>query len=70
MKVSPGATNTYMLYHDLWEKDTPRDSEYMKSLNRRKDAIKENFWEKDPGGFMMVKAVGQELAELGLRALF
>ena len=59
-----------MLYHDLWEKDTPRDSEYMKPLNRKKDAIKENFREKDPGGFMMVNAVGRELAEWGLRALF
>jgi len=42
----------------------------MKPLNRRKDAIKENFREKDPGGFMMEKAVGKDLADLGLRALF
>ena len=69
-KVLELMTTYLTIYHDLWEKDTPRDSEYMKPLNRRKDAIKENFREKDPGGFMMVKAVGQELAELGLRALF
>ena len=62
---------TYLtIYYDLWEKDQPRDPEYMKSLNFRKTAIKENFREKDPGGFMMIKAVGQELADLGLRVLF
>jgi hypothetical protein len=62
---------TYLTtYHDLWEKDTQRDSEYMKPLHRRKTAIKGIFREKDPCGFMMVKAVGQELAELGLRVLF
>jgi hypothetical protein len=54
----------------FWEKDQPRDPDYMKPLNRRKDAIKENFREKDPGGFMMEKAVGKDLADLGLRALF
>jgi hypothetical protein len=42
----------------------------MKSLNARKDAIKRNFREKDPGAFMMEKAVGKELAELGLKVLF
>jgi hypothetical protein len=39
-------------------------------LNARKSAIKQNFREKDPGGFMMIKAVGQELADLGLKVLF
>ena len=62
---------TYLTnYHDLWKKDKLRDPDYMQPLNRRKDAIKQNFREKDPGGFMMVKAVGQELAELGLQILF
>jgi len=62
---------TYLsIYYDLWEKDQPREPDYMKTLNRRKDAIKENFREKDPGGFMMEKAVGKELGDLGLRVLF
>ena len=63
-------TSYLNIYYDLWEKDQPRDPEYMKSLNARKDAIKMNFREKDPGAFMMVKAVGEELAELGLKVLF
>ena len=42
----------------------------MKSLNIKKDAIKNNFREKDPGEFMMVKAVGEELAALGLKVVF
>jgi hypothetical protein len=42
----------------------------MKSLNARKDAIRTNFREKDPGEYMMVKAVGKELAALGLRVVF
>lgn len=63
-------TSYLSIYYDLWKKDQPRDPEYMKPLNRRKDAIKENFRVKDPGGFMMEKAVGKDLADLGLRALF
>lgn len=63
-------TSYLNIYYDLWEKDQPRDPEYMKSLNARKDAIKRNFREKDPGAFMMEKAVGKELAELGLKVLF
>jgi hypothetical protein len=42
----------------------------MKPLNARENAIKQNFREKDPGGFMMEKAVGKKLADLGLRVLF
>ena len=57
-------------YYGLWKKDQPRDPEYMKSLNTRKDAIRTNFREKDPGEYMMVKAVGKELADLGLRVVF
>ena len=60
----------FKIYYDLWEKDEPGDPEYMKRINERKEAIKQNLREKDPGGIMMVKAVGEELAELGLRALF
>jgi len=63
-------TSYLSIYYDLWEKDQPRDPEYMKSLNARKDAIRKNFREKDPGEFMMVKAVGKELAALGLRVIF
>jgi hypothetical protein len=62
---------TYLnIYYDLWQKDQPRDPEYMKPLIAKKEAIKRNFREKDPGAFMMVKAVGEKLADLGLRALF
>jgi hypothetical protein len=63
-------TSYLNIYYDLWEKDQPRDPEYMKSLNARKDAIKRNFREKDPGAFMMEKAVGEKLADLGLKVLF
>ena len=56
--------------YNLWENDQPGDPEYMKSLNFRKAALKQNFRDKDPGAFMMVKAVGQELADFGLRVLF
>jgi hypothetical protein len=42
----------------------------MKPLNTRKEAIKRNFREKDPGAFMMEKAVGEKMADLGLMVLF
>ncbi len=58
------------IYKDLWEKDTPRDPVYMQRLNERKEAIRQNMIEKDPGGFMVEQAVGKELAELSLKALF
>jgi len=58
------------VYHTIWEKDEPRDPEYMKSLIARREAIRQNFREKDPGGYMMEKAVGKEIAELSLRAYF
>jgi hypothetical protein len=58
------------IYHSLWEKDESRDAGYMKQLIARKQAIKINFREKDPGGYMMEKAVGKELAELSLKATF
>ena len=63
-------TSYLTVFYDLWEKDQPRDPAYMKPLNARKNAIKQNFREKDPGGFMMIKAVGQDLADLGLKVLF
>jgi len=58
------------IYHRLWKQDEPRDDAYMKRLNERKEAIRQNFREKDPGGYMMEKALGKELAELSIRALF
>jgi len=58
------------VYHSLWEKDEPRDPEYMKPLIARRQAIRQNFREKDPGGYMVEKAVGKEVAELSLRAYF
>jgi hypothetical protein len=63
-------TSYLKIYYDLWKKDQPRDPKYMKLLNARKDAVRTNFREKDPGEFMMVKAVGKELADLGLRVVF
>ena len=58
------------IYHGLWEKDVQRDQEYMHRLNERKEAIRTNMLEKDPGGFMIEQAVGKELAELSLWAIF
>lgn len=64
-------TTDYLnVYHTLWEKDEPRDPEYMKALINRREAIRVNFREKDPGGIMIEKAVGEELAELSLKAYF
>jgi hypothetical protein len=58
------------IYHRLWEQDEVRDDSYMLRLNERKEAIRQNFREKDPGSYMMEKAVGKELAELSIKALF
>ncbi len=58
------------VYYELWKKDEPADAEYMKSLNMRKLAIRQNLREKDPGGIMVEHAVGKELAKIGLKALF
>jgi len=64
-------TTDYLnIYHSLWEKDEPRPEQYMKRLNERKNAIRTNMKEKDPGGIMIENAVGKELAELSLKALF
>jgi hypothetical protein len=35
-----------------------------------KEAIRVNFREKDPGSYMMEKAVGKKLAELSVKVLF
>ncbi|MEE9503994.1 MAG: hypothetical protein V3V90_02580, partial [Thermodesulfobacteriota bacterium] len=58
------------VYHSLWEKDEPRDPEYMKTLIARKEAMRKNLRDKDPGGFMMEKAVGEKVAELSIKAYF
>jgi len=58
------------VYHSLWEKDEPRDPEYMKHLIARREAMRKNLREKDPGGFMMEKAVGEEVAKLSIKAYF
>ncbi len=58
------------IYIDLWKKDEKRDPAYMKLLNQRKEAIRKNFKEKDPGAKMMELAVGHEMAELSLKAIF
>jgi hypothetical protein len=58
------------VYHALWEKDEPRDAAYMQRLIERRQAMRWNMKEKDPGGPMVEHAVGHDLAELGLDALF
>jgi len=58
------------VYHGLWEKDEPRDPAYMQRLIERRQAMRKNMLEKDPGGIMVEHAVGKELAELSLEALF
>lgn len=66
-----GITMEYFnIYVNLWKKDEPRGAEYMKRLNEKREAIRTNFRGKDPGGIMMVKAVGEELAELSIKTLF
>ena len=42
----------------------------MKRLNERKQAIRQNLKDKDPGGLMLENSVGHELTELTLEVLF
>jgi hypothetical protein len=42
----------------------------MKPLIARREAMRTNLREKDPGGYMMEKAVGEKMAELSIRAYF
>jgi hypothetical protein len=66
-----GLTIDYLdVYHSLWEKEEPSDPEYMKRLNERKAAIRQNMRDKDPGGIMVEQAVVKEIAGLSLRAVF
>ena len=67
MELTLGYLN---IYFDLWQKDESADPAYMKSLIRRREAIRLNFQDKDPGNIMMEHAVGMELADLGLKAIF
>ncbi len=67
LELMTGYLNTY---YSLWEKDEPRDPEYMKPLIARRDAIRMNLREKDPGGAMMQKSVGDNIAELSIKAYF
>jgi hypothetical protein len=57
-------------YYNIWKKDEPREAEYMKRLNERKQAIRKIMKERDPGGAMLESAVGEELTQLTLNALF
>ena len=50
--------------------DEPQDPEYMKPLIARREAMRKNLREKDPGGVMMEKAVGKEIAELSIKTYF
>lgn len=58
------------VYYKLWQKDEPRDDAYMQPLIRRRQAMRTNMLEKDPGGIMVEHAFGKEIADLGLEALF
>jgi len=58
------------VYFDMWEKDKPRDPEYMEPLIKRRNAIKAVFIENDPGVKMMEVAVGHEMAELSIKISF
>jgi len=69
--VLMGLSMDYLkVYHRLWEQEQPGDPQYLKRLNERKEAIRYNLREKDPGGFMIEQAVGAELAHLSLSSLF
>jgi hypothetical protein len=57
-------------YLQLWKNEEPGDPEYMKPLVARKEAIRKCLKENDPGGFMLEKAVGKEMADLHLEVLF
>ncbi|MFC1592330.1 hypothetical protein ACFL43_07380 [Thermodesulfobacteriota bacterium] len=63
-------TDYLQVYYELWQKEEPSSPEYMQRLNERREALRQNMFEKDPGGFMVEQAVGKELAELSLMALF
>ena len=58
------------VYYELWQKDEPRDDDYMRPLISRRQAMRTNMLEKDPGGIMVENAFGKEIAHLGLEALF
>ncbi len=58
------------VYHSLWEKDEPRDPDYMNRIIERRQAIRSKMTKDDPGGYMMEQAVGEEMAELSLWAIF
>ncbi|MBI5375649.1 MAG: hypothetical protein HZA77_09450 [Candidatus Schekmanbacteria bacterium] len=69
-KIMELTMDYFKIFVDLWKKAEPKDKNYMKRLIERREAIRINFREKDPGGIMVVKAVGEEMAELSLEALF
>jgi hypothetical protein len=64
------ATDYLEIYYDLWEKDEPADAAYLERLHERKQAIRQNLKDKDPGGLMLENSVGHELTELTLEVLF
>ena len=63
-------TGYLRVYYDLWKSDEPQDPEYMKPLIARREAMRKELREKDPGGVMMEKAVGKEIAELSIKTYF
>ena len=69
-RVIETMTDYLAQYVQLWKNDEPRSPEYMKPLLERKEAIRECLKVNDPGGFMLEKAVGKELADLHLEVLF
>ncbi len=64
------ASDYLEVYYDLWKKDEPADAAYLERLRERKQAIRQNLKDKDPGGLMLENSVGHELTELTLEVLF
>ncbi len=58
------------IYHELWEKDEPREADYMKRLIERREGIRKILYEFDPGGPMMENALGPVMAKSYLRLIF
>lgn len=58
------------IYHRLWKTRNSCDPDYMRQLITRKEAIRLTLKENDPGGLMLENAVGHDMTELTLKALF
>ncbi len=63
-------TDYLKVYLDLYEADETESDEYMAPIVKRKKAIRKILFERDPGGFMVEKALGKELAHIYLNMTF